>query len=218
MPDLSGPSRVDLRETEAASTQEDHAGKLPGQAASAANAVLSARLLDTALKNPAADLTDGQVSTVVQLAAALVKREPLAITALEVAGALLTTRYPDGPPPGYLAVAGLEEVSWQELAARRVWLLAAIAAAGPGADLPGIRAAPLALAAVLTELDARTRNYNADRDSPRWCSCGFDCRGLAAINDHLDQFQDPSGPAHDELTRPPGNDADHIPGTHIGRE
>ena len=92
---------------------------------------------------------------------------------------MLDERYPQAPPPGYLAVADLEEESWPELAARHTRhtrLLGAIAAAGPGANLPGARAAALALAAVLTELDTRARRYAADPDSPRWCMCGYQCR------------------------------------------
>jgi hypothetical protein len=186
--------------------------------ASAANIALSARLLGVAMGDPAVDLTDEQANFVFQLVVGLVSGDPVAVAALELTGAMLNTRWPDGPPAGYLAVAGLDEVSWRELAARRLWLLAAVGAAGPGADHPGVRAGALALAAVIAELDARARNYAADPDSPRWCQCGYSCQGLAAIDNHLDQFPDLDDDHHHEISRPPGNDADHTCGAHADQE
>ena len=182
-------------------TQQDRAGKRLTQAADHADPPLAPRMMAHA----DVQLTSMSPTSAVEL----VRGTPQAITALEIASAMLTTSYPEGPALKYLAVADLEEVSWRELAARRTWLIAAIAAAEPGAEPPGVRAAALALVAVLSELGTRARNYKADRDSPRFCSCGFQRRGLASIDDHLDQFQDLSDNAHDELTRPPGNDADH---------
>jgi len=127
--------------------------------ASAANAVLSARFLAAAVGDPAAGLTDEQVNMVVHLAVELVRGTPQAITAVEMTSAVLTNRYPDVPPPGCLAVADLDAVSWRDLAARRTWLLAAIAAARPGTEPRGVRAEALALAAVLAELDTRAKCY-----------------------------------------------------------
>ncbi len=97
---------------------------------------------------------------------------------------------PAAAPAGYLDVAALDFVTWQELAARRAWLLDAIGSAGPGPDvqLPGIRAAALALVAVLDELGLRARTYQAAADQQYWCSCGFTCRGLAGLDLHIDQY------------------------------
>jgi hypothetical protein len=93
-------------------------------------------------------------------------------------------------PAGYLDVAGLDFVPWQELADRHAWLLDAIKSARPGPDvrLPGIRAAALALVAVLAELDLRARGYEAAADHRYWCSCGFVCQGLAAFDAHMDYY------------------------------
>jgi hypothetical protein len=91
------------------------------------------------------------------------------------------------PPLAYLAVACLDEVSSQELGKRRTMLLRTIASAGPG-EVPGVLACALALVAVIAEHDKRASGYAADPDSPRLCKCGLRCRGLAAIDDHLDQF------------------------------
>ena len=178
-------------------TQQDRAGKRLTQAADHADPPRVARMMAHA----DIQLTSMSPTSAVELA----RGTPQTISALEIASAMLTTSYPEGPALKCLAVADLEEVSWRELAARRTWLLAAIAAAEPGADPPGVRAAAPALVAVLSELDTRARNYNADQDSTRFCSCGFQCRGLAAIDDHLDEFQDLNDHSHDELTRP----ADH---------
>jgi len=138
---------------------------------------LLARLIAVAREDPALDLSGEQAGVVIQ------------------------------PPPGYLSVAGLDEVSSQDLAARRGWLLAALAVAGPGRDHPAVQGAALALAAVLCELGARTRNHAADPDSPRWCKCGFRCHGLTAIDDHLDRYPDLDDDAHHEMASPPGDDA-----------
>jgi len=164
---------------------------------------LSARQLMAVLEDPAVHLSDEQANAVARLAVEITRGNPVTITALALTDMLLNERWSDGPPPGYLMVTGMDEVSWQELTARRAWLLAAIAEAEPGSDHPGLRGAALALAAVLPELDARARNYAADPDSPRWCKCGFHCRGLAAINGHLDQFPDLDDDAHLEMTEPP---------------
>jgi hypothetical protein len=178
-------------------TQQDRARNQLEQAVSHADPPQVARMMAHA----DVQLTSMSPTSAVELA----RGTPQAISALKIIRAMLTASYPEGLPPGCLAVTDLEEVSWQELAARRTWLLAAIAVAGPGAEPPGVRAAALALVAVLSELDTRARNYNADQDSTRFCSCGFQCRGLAAIDDHLDEFQDLNDHPHDELTRP----ADH---------
>jgi hypothetical protein len=110
-------------------------------------------------------------------------------------------------PEGYLDVAGLDYLSWRELADRHVWLLDAIRAAGPGSDvrMPGVRAAALALVAVLAELDLRARVYEATADHRYWCSCGFTCTGLAAFDKHMDPHLPgrpgrPGSDIHDEIT------------------
>lgn len=109
------------------------------------------------------------------------------------------------PPTGYLDVAALDFVPWQELADRRIWLLNAIESAGPGPDvrLPGGRAAALALVAVLAELDTRARAHEAGAGHHYWCTCGFTCVGLAAFDNHMDPF--PSGghgsDEHEEIIR-----------------
>jgi GntR family transcriptional regulator len=187
MPDPSGISAINLHKAEAS---------MPHR--SAGDHAVAARLLMAALKDPAAGLSDEQADALVQLAVEIAQGNPVSITVLEIADVVLSARWSDGPPPGYLAVTGLDEVSWRELAARRAWLLAWLAAAEPGSDHRGNRAAALALAAVLPELDARASSYAADPDSPRWCTCGFHCRGLAALDDHLDQF--PDDDAHLEVT------------------
>jgi hypothetical protein len=51
----------------------------------------------------------------------------------------------------------------------------------------GALAGALALAAVIAEQDTRARTYAEHPDRPYRCTCGFGCRGLAAINDHLDE-------------------------------
>ena len=164
----------------------------------ASNNAASARQLMAAMQDPAAELSGEQAGTGARLAAEIVRGNPVSIRVLALVDIILNMRWPDGPPPGYLAVADLDEVSWQELAARSAWLLAALAAAEPGSDQPGIRGAALALAAVHHELDTRARNYATYADSPRWCTCGFQCHGLAAIDGHLDQF--PDDDAHLEIT------------------
>lgn len=107
-------------------------------------------------------------------------------------------------PAGYLAVAALDFVPWRELADRHAWLLEQIKAAGTGQDvrLPGIRAAALALVAVLAELDLRARGYKAAADHQYWCACGFACTGLAAFDDHLDPYPpgSPGSDTHHEVT------------------
>ena len=108
---------------------------------------------------------------------------------------------PTTAPAGYLEVADLEEVSFKELTHRRVWLLDAIGSVPPDTDHPGIRAAALALVAVLTELHNRARRYAATRDHTYWCLCGFHSVGLAAFEVHFDQYppEAPEG-AHIEVT------------------
>lgn len=105
-------------------------------------------------------------------------------------------------PAGYLQVAELDFVPWQELADRHTWLLDAIGSAGPGPDvrLPGVRAAALALVAVLAELDIRARAYQAAADHQYQCTCGFGCLGLAGFDRHLDQYPpgDPGSDQHQE--------------------
>jgi hypothetical protein len=169
---------------------------------SAAGNAVPAALLMAAAADPAAGLSGKQAGAAARLAAAIVTGDPAIVRTLALIDMMLNMHWPDGPLPGYLTVTGLDEVSWQELAARRGWLLAALAAAEPGSDHPGIRGAALALAAVHHELDMRARNYAADTDSPRWCTCGFQCQGLAAINDHLDQFPDLDDDTHLETTGP----------------
>jgi len=101
-------------------------------------------------------------------------------------------------PTGYLEVTGMDEVTWRELTGRRAWLLRAIGSAGPDTDVPSMRAAALALTAVITEQDTRVRTYAAFSDSPYSCTCGFRCSGLAAIDEHLDEFPLDSD-AHNEV-------------------
>jgi hypothetical protein len=95
---------------------------------------------------------------------------------------------PTAARDGYLDVAGLEEVSYRELTDRYTWLLTTIGSVRPETDHPGIRAAALALVAVLTELHNRARAYAVHRDRWYWCSCGFGCQGLAAFEQHTDQY------------------------------
>jgi hypothetical protein len=84
-------------------------------------------------------------------------------------------------------------VSFRELAGRRAWLLDAIGSAGPGANHHGVRTAALVLPAVIAELDLRGRTYAKSSSLPFSCTCGFSCTGLAAFDDHLDQYP-PGGP------------------------
>jgi hypothetical protein len=110
-------------------------------------------------------------------------------------------------PPGYLDVARLDEVPWHELSERHTWLLDAIRSAGPGPDvrLPGIRAASLALVAILAELDDRARVYEAAVNHRYECSCGFTCQGLAAFDLHMDQYPPgtPDSNNHNEVPKEP---------------
>jgi hypothetical protein len=90
-------------------------------------------------------------------------------------------------PAGYLAVAALDEVSGRELAARRAWLLGALGSAAPG-EVDGVLAVALALVAVAAEQDTRARIYRDHEDDMCRCACGFECWGLAGLDEHLDQF------------------------------
>ncbi len=103
---------------------------------------------------------------------------------------------------GYLEVAGLDAVSYRELTDRHAWLVDTIAAAGPGTGHPSVLPAALALVAVLTELDTRAGGYRRNADVPYWCSCGYQCTGLAAFDLHLDQYpaEGPGSGAHEEVT------------------
>ncbi len=103
-----------------------------------------------------------------------------------------------GSPLRYLEVACLDELPGWELAGRRALLLRALGSAGrSGAD--GALATALSLASVIAEQDIRARTYAMHADTPHGCSCGFRCRGLAAMDEHLDQF--PDDEAHDEIWR-----------------
>jgi hypothetical protein len=59
--------------------------------------------------------------------------------------------------------------------------------------------AALALAAVLIELSSRTMTHTAYRDVRYSCGCGFRCTGMAAIDNHLDLYED-NDPAHYETS------------------
>jgi hypothetical protein len=95
-------------------------------------------------------------------------------------------RASQGPPPEYLTLTGIEEVSGRELAERRTRLLAGIGSAEPGT--PGALPAALALAAVIAAQDVRATVYANSPDAARGCACGFTCTSLAALDAHLDQF------------------------------
>jgi hypothetical protein len=113
----------------------------------------------------------------------------------------MVTAEPTTAPEGYLDVAGLDEVTFRELADRRAWLLDVITAAGPGTNNAGARTAAVVLPTVLNELDIRARAYRAAAGHSYSCSCGFQCIGLAAFDDHLDSYppESPDGHAHQEL-------------------
>jgi hypothetical protein len=100
----------------------------------------------------------------------------------------VATAEPTTAPPGYLDVAGLDEVTFRELAERREWLLDVIGRAGPGANDAGARTAAVVLPAILAELDTRARTYKAAAEHSYSCACGFTCTGLAAFDGHLDQY------------------------------
>ena len=108
---------------------------------------------------------------------------------------------PTTAPAGYHEVTSLEDVSFKELTDRHAWLLNAIGAVRPDSDHPGVRAAALALVAVLTELHSRATRYAASRDHPYRCACGFSAIGLAAFEEHFDRYP-PEGPnsGHIEVT------------------
>jgi hypothetical protein len=84
--------------------------------------------------------------------------------------------------------AGLDEMTWQALAAHRGGLLAAIGAAEP--LTPDVAARALELAVLITEQDMRARTYSQFAGTRYACACGFSCEGLAALDDHLDGFWD----------------------------
>ncbi len=105
-------------------------------------------------------------------------------------------RAKQGPPPEYLALTGIEEISGRELAERRTRLLADLASAEPGT--PGALPAALALAAVIAAQDARATVYANSPAAARACTCGFTCTSLAALDAHLDQFP-LTDPSHEEL-------------------
>ena len=113
----------------------------------------------------------------------------------------MATTEPTTTPVGYLDIAGLDEVTYRELADRRAWLLDAIASAGPGANHHGVRTAALVLPAVLNELDTRARTYAKAAGHSYWCTCGYTCTGLAAFDSHLDDFPPESSDsrAHREI-------------------
>jgi hypothetical protein len=105
-----------------------------------------------------------------------------------------------GPAQGYVRVpaeyqmTSLDELTGRELAACRARVLEAIASVEP--DTPAAQVATLALEPVAAELDARAKVYAAHANSPYWCTCGLQFRGLAAIDEHLDQ---PDGKTHFEV-------------------
>jgi hypothetical protein len=113
----------------------------------------------------------------------------------------VATAEPTTAPAGYLDVAGLDEVTYRELADRRAWLLDVIAAAGPGTNNAGARIAAAVLLTVLNELDTRARTYKSAADHPYSCACGFRCIGLAAFDDHIDNYppEAPDSHEHQEL-------------------
>ena len=88
-------------------------------------------------------------------------------------------------------VTSLDELTGRELAACQARLLQAAGSA----DAAAARAAAEELALVAAELDARARVYAAHAGSPYWCTCGRQFKGLAALDEHLDQ---PDEQAHAE--------------------
>jgi hypothetical protein len=78
----------------------------------------------------------------------------------------MATAEPATLPIGYLDIAGLDDVTYRELAERRAWLLDAIASAGPGANHHGVRTATLVLPAIINELDTRARTYSKAAGKP----------------------------------------------------
>ncbi len=120
---------------------------------------------------------------------------------IPMTGVPMTSAEPATAPAGYLDVADLDHVTYRELAARRAWLLTVITAAAPGADNPAVRTAATVLPAVLTELDTRARTYRIAADREYSCTCGHTCTGLAAFDDHLDNYppESPHSQAHQEL-------------------
>jgi hypothetical protein len=113
----------------------------------------------------------------------------------------VATAEPATAPAGYLDVADLDEVTFRELTDRRAWLLDVIGAAGPGANNAGARTAAVVLPTVLAELDMRARTYKAAADHSYSCACGFTCTGLAAFDEHMDNYppEAPESHAHQEL-------------------
>jgi hypothetical protein len=111
------------------------------------------------------------------------------------------TAEPTTAPEGYLDVVGLDEVTFRELADRRTWLLDVITAAGPGTNNAGARTSAVVLSTVLNELDTRARTYKAAAGHSYSCTCGFQCVGLAAFDDHMDNYPpgSPDSQAHQEL-------------------
>ncbi len=112
----------------------------------------------------------------------------------------MTAAEPITVPDGYFDVADLDQVTYQELADRRAWLLNTIGSAGPGANHQGARTAALVLPAVIAELDLRGRSYAKAASLSYSCSCGFSCTGLAAFDAHLDKYppEGLDGDAHQE--------------------
>lgn len=101
------------------------------------------------------------------------------------------------PPPGYLVVASLGELTTAELAGRRAGLLHALGFT-PAGGADGALAAALALAAVIAEQDQRARAYAAHESTPYRCTCGYQCLGLEALDSHLDES--PGHASHDQAT------------------
>lgn len=129
-------------------------------------------------------------------------------------------------PAGYLDIAGLDDVTYQELAERRAWLLESIASVGPGANHHGVRTAALVLPAVINELDTRARTYAKAANRPYRCTCGFACTGLAAFDAHMDAYppESPDSQAHREVDaldaagQPDSDKHDGIPEGYLAQE
>lgn len=184
MADLAGPSRADLRKAEAAckvllDLHSDHG--LPGPELFSPDLLAGLGALQAGIRLIRQDRARQRR---LELAG---RADPVPAARMK-AGAGAPLAVLARMPAGCLEVAGLDEVAGRELAARRAWLLRAIASARPGPEVPGTQAPALALAAVTAELGIRALLYATDPRSPRRCSCGYRCRGLAAIDDHLDQF------------------------------
>jgi transcriptional regulator with XRE-family HTH domain len=100
------------------------------------------------------------------------------------------------PALHYLDVSCLGELADHDLAGRRAALLRVVGSAGPGAAA-GATGAALALATVVAEQDTRAALYARYRDTRYRCTCGHECAGMEAMDEHLHEY--PGDEAHDEV-------------------